>query len=99
MLFSYLAYGEGDMRIFLMLLMLSFACPAFARTQCTTEPKDKWMSQTDMKAQIAIAGYKPDVFKVTKGNCYEIYGRDAKGKRIEVYFNPVNGKVVPKTSE
>jgi hypothetical protein len=87
------------MRIFLMLLMVSFAFPALARTQCTTEAKDKWISEVDMKAQIAAAGYKPDVFKVTKGNCYEIYGRDAKGKRAEVYFNPVTGKAVPKTSE
>jgi hypothetical protein len=87
------------MRIFLMLLMASFAFPALARTQCTTDPKDKWISEADMQAQITAAGYKPDVFKVTKGNCYEIYGRDAKGKRIEVYFNPVTGKPVPKTSE
>jgi len=82
-----------------MLILVAFASPALARTQCTTEPKDKWISQTEMKAKIAGLGYKPDVFKVTKGNCYEIYGRDAKGKRAEVYFNPVDGKIVPKVSE
>jgi hypothetical protein len=87
------------MRILITLLMASFAFSAEARTQCTTEPKEKWISEADMKAKIAAIGYKPDVFKVTKGNCYEIYGRNAKGKRTEVYFNPVTGKVVNKTSE
>lgn len=87
------------MRILMTVLLVSVAFHAEARTQCTTEPKDKWISEADMKAKIAAIGYKPDVFKVTKGNCYEIYGRDAKGKRAEVYFNPVTGKVMPKTSE
>lgn len=87
------------MRILFTLLLAFFAFQAEARTQCTTEPKEKWISEADMKAKIAAIGYKPDVFKVTKGNCYEIYGRDAKGKRAEVYFHPVTGKVVPKLSE
>ena len=87
------------MRILFMLLAASFAFHAEARTQCTTEPREKWVPEADMKAKVAAMGYKPDVFKVTKGNCFEIYGRDAKGKRAEAYFNPVTGKVVPKTSE
>jgi hypothetical protein len=31
---------------------------------------------------------------VTTGNCYEIYGQDKQGKRIEIYFNPITGDVV-----
>jgi hypothetical protein len=67
---------------------------AFAGPDCTSEPKDKWLSENAMKTKIAELGYKYRVFKVTKGNCYEIYGQDPSGKRIEVYFHPVTGKVV-----
>jgi hypothetical protein len=67
---------------------------AYAGPDCTSEPKNKWLSESAMKTKIAELGYKYRVFKVTKGNCYEIYGQDASGKRIEVYFHPVTGKVV-----
>jgi hypothetical protein len=66
---------------------------ALAGPQCTTEPKDKWMSEAAMKAKIAEMGYKDiKTFKIS-GPCYEIYGRTADGKKAEVYFNPVTGEV------
>jgi len=67
---------------------------AFAEPQCTTESKDKWISESDMKSKISSLGYQAKVFKVTKGNCYEIYGLDKAGKRVEIYFNPITGKIV-----
>ena len=67
---------------------------AFAGPACTNEPKDKWLSESDMKAKIATLGYKYKVFKVTTGNCYEIYGQDNAGQRIEIYFHPMTGAVV-----
>ena len=78
-------------------IALAFAVlssPAFAGPKCTTEPKDKWLSEAEMKSKIASMGYKFKVFKVTTGNCYEIYGQDSAGKRIEVYFHPISGNVV-----
>jgi hypothetical protein len=47
-----------------------------------------------MKAKLTAQGYKFKVFKLAVGNCYEIYGRDQKGKRIEIYFHPVTDAVV-----
>ena len=68
---------------------------AHANPTCTTEPKEKWMSQTAIKAKIAALGYhKIRSFKVTE-SCYEIYGSDKQNKLVEVYFNPVTGDVVP----
>jgi hypothetical protein len=67
---------------------------AFAGPNCTSEPKDKWLSESAMKAKIATLGYKYKVFKVTTGNCYEIYGHDSAGKRVEIYFHPISGDVV-----
>jgi hypothetical protein len=68
--------------------------PALAGPTCTSEPKAKWLSESDMKKRIATLGYKYKVFKVTSGNCYEIYGHDSSGQRIEIYFHPVTGNVV-----
>ena len=68
--------------------------PALAGPNCTSEPKDKWIDQIAMKAKIAELGYTFKIFKVTTGNCYEIYGQNRAGKRVEVYFDPVTGKIV-----
>ena len=35
-----------------------------------------------------------DKFKTTKGNCYEIYGKDKAGQKVEIYYNPVDGSIV-----
>jgi len=67
---------------------------AFAGPTCTSEPKDKWLSESLMKAKIAELGYTYKVFKVTVGNCYEIYGQNKAGQRAEVYFHPITGEIV-----
>lgn len=74
--------------------LITFAGPALAGPSCTTEPRQKWMSESEIKAKLLALGYKYKVFKVTTGNCYEIYGYDQKGQRVEVYFDPVTGKTV-----
>jgi len=76
------------------LAFMILAGPAFAGPNCTSEPKTKWLSESDMKAKLAARGYKYKVFKVTTGNCYEIYGQDSAGQRIEIYFHPITGNVV-----
>jgi hypothetical protein len=70
---------------------------AIAGPSCTDAPKEQWIQADVMRAKIVAENYKVDVFKVTKGRCYEIYGRDKSGARVEVYFDPVTGEVV-KTS-
>ena len=73
---------------------LSLSTSALAGVQCTTEPKEKWMTEDAMKKQITDAGYRIAKFKITGGQCYEIYGTDSSGKKVEIYYNPVNGNVV-----
>lgn len=74
---------------------IALAAPAFAGPQCTTEPKDKWMSEAAMKAKIEKEGYRIKTFQVS-GSCYETYGFDKDGRKVEIYFNPVDGAVVKK---
>lgn len=66
---------------------------AYAKKECTTEPKEKWMSEADFKKQVEGQGYKISKFK-QPGTCYEIYGTNKDGKKVEIYFNPVTGAIV-----
>ena len=73
---------------------LCLGTAAFAGPQCTDAPKTGWLSEEAMKQKIAADGYTIEKFKVTAGNCYEIYGKDKNGQKAEVYFHPVDGSVV-----
>jgi hypothetical protein len=81
-------------RLGIALAFMLLSGSALAGPTCTTEPKEKWLSESAMKAKIAALGHKYKVFKVTSGNCYEIYGQNDAGQRIEIYFHPITGAVV-----
>ncbi|MCO5143008.1 MAG: PepSY domain-containing protein [Oligoflexia bacterium] len=72
---------------------------AFAGPDCTTEPKEKWQDQKAFQENLKKEGYKIKKFKVTKGNCYEIYGWNKEGKKVEIYFNPISGEHVKEIIE
>ncbi len=76
----------------------TFASQAWAGPQCTTEPKTKWQDAKVFEAELAKT-YRIKKFKITSGNCYEIYGRDQQGKKVEIYFNPVDGKIIKQESQ
>lgn len=63
------------------------ATVAMAGPTCTV-PKEKWMKEADFKALMEKQGYTIKTFKVSKGQCYEIYGFDKDGKKVEIYFDP-----------
>lgn len=82
------------MKLLIALFALSFSGVAMAGPECTKEPKDKWKDQKAFEQSLKDQGYKIKVFKVTDGNCYEIYGWDKAGKKVEIYFNPITGEKV-----
>ena len=65
---------------------VSFSGAAFAKADCKAYPRDEWMKEADAKAKIEAQGYAIDKFKVS-GNCYEIYGRNKQGKKVEIYYD------------
>ncbi len=79
-------------------IILTVSANAYAGADCTSEPQSNWLSRAEMQKMILEMGYTIDRFKVD-GNCYEIYGRKGADKKIEVYFNPVNGKIVKEEIE
>ena len=73
----------------------TFASAAFAGPKCTDEPRDKWIKEEQMVKKLAELGFTDDVKKlhVSKGNCWEIYGHNKEGRKIEVYFHPITGAI------
>lgn len=67
---------------------------AFADTRCTDAPQSDWMSQSDMLRTLADTGYTIERFQVTRGNCYKMHGWDKDGRRVEMSFDPVDGRVM-----
>ena len=66
---------------------------AFAGPTCN-QPQGQWMKESDFKAKMEQQGYQIKTFKVSKGQCYEIYGTDKAGKKVEIYFDPVSAAVM-----
>ncbi|HHC73495.1 MAG TPA: PepSY domain-containing protein [Thiothrix sp.] len=86
--------------LFSFISLMSISHTALAGADCPEAPKDKWLSELDMQKKIVNEyGFSIQKFKID-GDCYEIYGKkpheekDGEFKRIEVYFNPVNGDIV-----
>lgn len=80
--------------IFAASLVSLFAWTSYAGPNCTTEPKEKWKDQKAFEQSLKDQGYKIKKFKITDGDCYEVYGWDKSGKKVEIYFNPVSGEIV-----
>lgn len=80
-------------QLMMVLALLGAASTVQAKKDCTTEPKSKWMSEADFKKKVEAEGYKIAKFK-QPGTCYEIYGTNKDGKKVEIYFNPVDGSIV-----
>ncbi len=78
--------------ILIVTLMLA-GTSAYAKKNCTDQPKEKWMKEEDFKKRLESEGYKIRKFK-QPGTCYEIYGSNPSGQNVEIYFNPVDGSIV-----
>lgn len=84
----------------IVLLGLALASPlALAGPQCTEADKSQWQDQAKFQEQLKAQGYEIKKFKVTSGNCYEIYGHDKDQRKVEIYFDPVSGKPVKEQIE
>lgn len=60
---------------------------------CTTEPKEKWMTVEAIEKIVTDHGYSVAKSKV-KGTCVEIYAKDDKGARVELFIDPATGNPV-----
>ncbi len=87
------------MRNILLASLTLLSATALAGPQCTTTDKAEWLDQAKFQEDLKAQGYDIKVFKVTDGNCYEIYGWNKDKQKVEIYFDPVTGKVVKEEIE
>jgi len=71
-------------------IALGVASPALAtgKMTCNAGPAKSWKSQDALKAKLVKQGWQVRKSKVD-GGCYEVYGTDPQGNRVEAYFHPV----------
>lgn len=71
------------------LLLAGSAATAFAHgnVSCPAVPKEEKKPQMDLQRKLEGEGWKVRVVK-NYNNCYEVYGFDGKGDKIEAFFNP-----------
>ena len=74
------------MKLAVLLALSAASGSALAAANCPKYPKNEWMPQDEAKTRIEAMGYKIDKFKID-GNCYEIYGSNKDGKKVEIYFD------------
>jgi hypothetical protein len=79
-----------------LLFAASLPVTALAGPKCTDEPKSKWLTEEQMRKKFEALGYKDDVKKlhVSKGQCWEIYGHDKTGAKVEIYFHPITAAIM-----
>lgn len=70
---------------------------AQASDKCAT-PQAEWQPKESLQQKLEGDGWKIKKIKVDDG-CYEVYGTDAQGKRMEIYFDPKSFAVVKSDSE
>jgi hypothetical protein len=76
------------LRLAALTLTLGAAGSALAHgdVRCTT-PKAEWQPQMALQTKLVGEGWKVRKVQVENG-CYEVYGFDAKGARVEAFFDP-----------
>ena len=71
-------------------------CRALAQEhteKCEALPKEEWRPQAELERMLVNKGWKIARVKITNG-CYEVYARDAKNAKKEVFFHPKTLQVV-----
>lgn len=79
-------------------LAATITTSAFAGAQCRAYPANERMDPAKFQAQLSAQGYQIKKFKVDN-NCYEIYGKDKAGKKVEIYFDAKTGQAVKSKSK
>lgn len=88
------ALKNNPFRLLALSMTLFASATVWAGPTCTEANQSEWKNAEAFQADLVKQGYTIKKFKVTKGNCYEIYGHNAEGKKVEIYFDPVTGNKV-----
>jgi hypothetical protein len=81
--------------VLIALLTLAAAGSAVAQhaEKCEPIPKDDWKPQAELERKLRNEGWTISRVKIENG-CYEVYGKNAVGKKMETFFHPKTFEVV-----
>ena len=65
---------------------LAESAAAHGKVSCDVAPAER-RPQAELKADLERQGWTVRKVEVSKG-CYEVYGKDANGTKVEAFFNP-----------
>ncbi|WP_405404956.1 PepSY domain-containing protein [Paracoccus sp. Ld10] len=74
------------------LLLAGLACPALASERCDV-PRAEWRTVEELTNDLTAQGWTVNNIK-TEDGCYEVYGHDQTGARVETFFNPATFEAV-----
>lgn len=80
---------------------LVFSLPLLARDlDCTNTDLDKshWLSKEAMQERVAAQGHKAIAIEVV-GNCYKVHYEEKDGRRIEAFWDPIQGHPIRRQVE
>ena len=82
-------------RQLLITLLTLAAGSAFAQhaERCEPIPKAEWKPQAELERKLKSEGWTISRVKIENG-CYEVYGKNAVGKKTETFFHPKTLEVV-----
>ena len=86
--------ARRPVRALTMLALLALSSAALADTDCARQDRSAWMPESQFREQMKRQGVQITKFRITPGNCYEIYGFDANGRKLEIYYDPVDAQPV-----
>lgn len=87
-------------KLLLLFMLMGSSLAAYAGPTCTDgKDKSNWIPEQQFQAQLKKQGYTWKVFKESSHGCYEIYGHDKAGQKVEIYFNPVTGEIAKQRIE
>ncbi|MFN3279566.1 MAG: PepSY domain-containing protein [Paracoccus hibiscisoli] len=76
----------------LALILAGLAFPALASERCEA-PQADWRPIEELTADLTANGWTVSNVK-TEDGCYEVYGRDETGARVETFFDPATFEAV-----
>jgi len=75
------------------LITIAGTAGAFAAPSCNVD-KTEWQAEQVLHDKLTALKWTIKKVKIDNG-CYEVYGTDDKGQRVEIYFNPKTLEAVP----
>ncbi len=67
---------------------------AIASERCTEAAREEWMSREAIEQHFVDSGYTVREVETDNGGCYELKAIDRDGRKVEIYADPVDGRIV-----